>query len=820
MNYKLYCFLIIFLVSFYCKAQDSRQTSASEIKLGLEKLNTTGSVLYIAAHPDDENTRLLAYLSKELKVRTGYLSLTRGDGGQNLIGKEQAELLGLIRTQELLAARRADGAEQFFTRANDFGFSKTSKESLEIWDQEKILADMVWIIRNFKPDVIITRFPEDARAGHGQHSASAILARKAFFAAADPNRFPEQLKHVKIWQAKRLVWNTFNFNAANNTTSADQLQINVGLYNRLLGRSYGEIAAESRTNHKSQGFGTASQRGDFTEFFTHVAGIEAKKDLFEGVDLTWKRFAYENMLSNLINKVNQEFDLTNPSKSVGTLLQIKALIDKTGISYKTEQINSLIIACAGIWFEMTSADAQYAVGEAIPAKIQAIARVPANFPLKISVGETLSKQTAILLEPNQFISKTTEIRFRDPKIRQPYWLESEPLKGSFQVKNPFEIGMPEANADFSAEFILSIGDTKINVQRPVMYKFTDPVRGEIYQPLVIAPPVTATFSEKALIFSGNEPKKIEVKLQNFSKSNSGFIQPKVPAGWIVVPEVIKFDFQNKGETRTVEFSISPFGKLSSGTLEMAIIIGDKSYNQGIKEISYEHIPKQTLFPLAAARVESLELKTGGKNIGYIAGAGDLVAESLSQIGYKITILSPHEVLSTNLTGFDAIVTGIRLYNIENEVKTIQPKLLDYVEKGGVLVVQYNVNTPLQLTNIGPFPFTITRSRVTEENAKVSFLAANDALLNYPNKITEKDFDSWVQERGLYFVSDANKAYTSILSMHDSDEEPNSGSLITTNYGQGKFVYTSLSFFRQLPAGVPGAYRLFVNLISKENQKNE
>jgi len=815
MNYKLYFFSIAFLLSFYCKAQDIRQPNSSEIKLGLEKLNVTGSVLYIAAHPDDENTRLLAYLSKQLKLRTGYLSLTRGDGGQNLIGTEQAELLGIIRTQELLAARRIDGAEQFFTRANDFGFSKTSEESLEIWGKEKILSDMVWVIRNFKPDVIITRFPEDARAGHGQHSASAILAREAFSAAADAKRFTEQLKYVKPWQAKRIVWNTFNFNVANNTTSTDQLQINVGLYNPLLGKSYGELAAESRTNHKSQGFGSAGQRGDFTEFFSHIAGTEAKTDLFEGIDFSWKRITDKNDLINLIHKVNQDFDNTDPSKSVETLLNIKTLIDNTGIKYKSDEIDALILACTGIWFEMNSLEAQYAVGDSIPVKLQAIARVPKNFPLKISISESLSNQSDINLEPNKLSIINTKIFFREQKIRQPYWLESEFSKGSFEVNNSRNIGLPENNTPFSAQFIVQIGNQKIVMPHPVVYKFTDPVRGEIYQPLVIAPPVMATLSEKAFIFSGDGPKKIQVKLQNFRINSSGMIEPKIPYGWKITPQNARFNFRNKGETETIAFTITPSGKLSNGELVINTIIGDKVYNQSIKEIKYDHIPAQTLFPAAKARLEKLDLKTAGKNLAYISGAGDLVAESLRQIGYEITILSPQQVLTTSLTGFDAIITGVRLYNIEAQAKLIQPKLLEYAHNGGVLLIQYNVNTPLQISNIGPYPFTLTRNRVTEEDAKVTFITPGHSALNYPNKITEKDFDHWVQERGLYFTSDMDRAYTPVLSMNDTGEEPNNGSLLIADYGKGKFVYTSLSFFRQLPAGVPGAYRLFVNLISKQ-----
>lgn len=813
MNYGRYLFSILFLLSFFSRAQEINQLNAAEIKSGIQKLNVVGSVLYIAAHPDDENTRLLAYLAKEKKVRTGYLSITRGDGGQNLIGTEQADLLGVIRTQELLAARKIDGAEQFFTRANDFGFSKTSEESLRLWGKEQTLADVVWVIRNFKPDVIITRFPEDSRAGHGHHSASAILAREAFFAAADPKRFPEQFEYVKPWKAERIVWNTFNFNSANNTTSEDQLKINVGLYNALLGKSYGEIAAQSRTNHKSQGFGSANQRGDALEYFTHVAGSIAEADLFKGIDLSWNRFKNVEEISGLLNKTDKEFDETAPYKSVENLLKVKQLLEKTDNKTKLQEAEALILACAGIWFEMNTPEPQYALGDSIPVKLQAIARVPQNFNYKITISESFSKQKDIQLLPNKFVSINSKLLFPAKITSQPYWLQQDHTIGAYVIKNRFDVGSPETKISLSGIFTLKIGNEAIIFVKPVVYKFVDQVRGEVYQPLVIAPPVTATLSDNSFIFT-DTPKKIEIRLQSFRENTSGTIQFEIPEGWKVSPQSIPFSFAKKGSLETKEFTVIPGGKMTDGNLLVNVNVDDQTYNHSIKEIKYEHIPAQTLFPKATARLVKLDLKTSGKKIAYIAGAGDLVAESLKQIGYDVTQLSADQVLKTNLSNFDAIITGVRLYNVNQQVKTVQSKLFEYVYNGGVLLSQYNVNNPLQVENIGPYPFSLTRDRVTEEDAQVKLLAPSHRILNYPNKITEKDFEGWVQERGLYFTSQADKAYTPILSFNDKGEKPNDGSLLVADYGKGKFVYTSLAFFRQLPAGVPGAYRLFVNLISK------
>ena len=813
MNCCRYLLYSLFFVSFYCHAQESAALNAAEIKAGLQKLNVVGSALYIAAHPDDENTRLLAYLAKERKVRTGYLSITRGDGGQNLIGTEQAELLGVIRTQELLAARKVDGAEQFFTRAIDFGFSKTSKESLKLWGKDQTLADVVWVIRNFKPDIIITRFPEDGRAGHGQHSASAILAREAFHAAADPNSFPEQLKHVKPWKAKRIVWNTFNFNNSNNTTADDQLKINVGLFNPLLGKSYGEISAQSRTNHKSQGFGTASQRGDITEYFSHVAGTESKSDLFEGIDLSWNRFEYGKEISNLVDKADKEFDVSAPYNSVEALLKIKRLLDKSGNKPKIAEAESLLLACAGIWFEMNTPEPQYAVGDSIPVKLQAIMRVPRDFKYMVTISESLSKLNKISLQPNKFTSLNSKIKFPNQNISQPYWLQIDHGIGSYVVKNRYDVGAPENAIPFSGIFSIKIGEETIITVKPVVYKFTDQVRGEVYQPLVIAPPITATLSENAFIFT-NGQKKVEVQLQSFRDNVSGTLKLKTPDGWKVTPKSMTFNLTKKGSIENRSFTLAPEGKVIKGDLQLEIVVENKTFDRSVKEIRYDHIPAQTLFPKAVARLEKMDLKTTGKKIAYIAGAGDLVAESLKQIGYDVTQLSLDQALNTNLSLFDAIITGIRLYNVNPQIKTVQSKLLGYVHNGGVLLSQYNVNNPLQVQNIGPFPFALSRDRVTEEDAKVAFINPDHRVLNYPNEITEKDFEGWVQERGLYFTDDADKAYTSILSFNDEGEKPSDGSLLVTNYGKGKFIYTSLSFFRQLPAGVPGAYRLFVNLISK------
>ena len=795
--------LVALLLIPNCLKAQTPQLNAAEIAAGIEKLGVNGSVLYIAAHPDDENTRLLAYLAKETKVRTGYLSLTRGDGGQNLIGNEQAELLGLIRTQELLAARNIDGAEQFFTRANDFGFSKTPAESFKIWNKEQILADVVWVIRKFRPDVIITRFPEDSRAGHGQHSGSAILAREAFVAAADAKRFPEQLKYFPVWQAKRILWNTFNFGGTNNT-SPDQLKIDVGLFNPLLGKSYGEIAAISRTNHKSQGFGSSLQRGQAIEFFSHVGGEAAQNSIFDGVNLK----VQNPEIATLLAKIQNEYRANNPALSLPDLLRLKKAT--ANLSFNHQLLDELILACAGIWTEVISLENSYAAGDSIPVRIQAILRAKTDFPVTLAIADQKPAQ----LLPNQLFSTEHQLVSTTADITQPYWLQTKYPIGQYHISTQQEVGYPSNPTPKTVKLRLTINDQSFEWNSKVVFKATDPIKGEKYQALVIAPAVTATMTEKAYIFNGNQAQSITVQLKSFRKNSIGFIKPQLPRGWKSSPEKIDFSLAKKGDEQTVTFLITPGNEVSSGQLTLQVNTNGTIDNRGLKVMSYDHIQNITIFPEATARIEKIELKIVGKRIGYIDGAGDLVAEALKQIGYEVVHLNTSQILNSDLSTYDAIVTGVRLYNINEDLKLIQPKLMAYVQNGGTLLVQYNVNTGLKSQEIGPYPFKVVNKRVTEEDAKVTFLAPAHAALNYPNKITAKDFEGWVQERGIYFASEIDPRYTTILSMNDTGETASDGALLIANYGKGKFVYTSLVFFRELPAGVPGAYRLMANLLAK------
>ncbi|GGH10742.1 hypothetical protein GCM10007352_16690 [Mucilaginibacter phyllosphaerae] len=793
-----------------------------------------GSVLYIAAHPDDENTRLLGYLAQEKHYRTGYLSLTRGDGGQNLIGTEQGELLGLIRTQELLAARRLDGAEQFFSRANDFGFSKNPEETLKFWDKDKVLGDMVWVIRNFRPDVMICRFPTTGEGGHGNHTASAILAQEAFSAAADPKRYPQQLKYVSVWQAKRLLWNTFSFGSVN-TTSPDQFKINVGGYNPLLGKSYGEIAAESRSNHKSQGFGSARQRGDAFEFFKTILGDAPKADLMDGVDVSWNRTPFGAPIAVQIEKITKAFNSDAPQASVPALVALLGDVNQTvatnkafqtvrltegaNTAYdywhkqKTKELKELIAQCAGLWFEAYADEPAYALGDVIKIRAQIIKQSDAavNFG-GVSIVEGGIAGTNTPLAQNQL--QTFNLTLKAEKLSQPYWLESPHGIGSYTINDDLKVGNPE-NPDAPAViFLFNINGKPIEFDRTVQFKYVDPARGEIYQPLAIAPPVTANIAEHVYAFNNTQPQTVQVKLKSFTNA-SGSISLKPLADWQISPAKVDFDGKNKGDEWIVNFNVSPANtKTSTAVLQANITANGKTFAQGLLDIRYNHVPAITIFPPAEAKLVNIDLKTAGKKIGYIAGAGDLIPESLREIGYEVHLLTESEVINSNLAVYDAIITGVRAYNVNERLAYEQPKLMEYVKNGGNLLVQYNNNNGLVTRNIGPYPFTVVNQRVTEEDARVTFSDPSSPVLNYPNKITDADFNGWIQERGLYFVDNIDSRYNTPLQMNDTSMAPNKGALIVTNYGKGRFVYTSFAFFRELPAGVPGAYRLFVNLLSK------
>ena len=722
-------------------AQKQHQLSSGEILHHIKKLNVLGTVLYVAAHPDDENTRLIAHMAKERQYETGYLAMTRGDGGQNLIGNEQGIELGLIRTQELLGARRIDGGQQFFTRAYDFGFSKRTEEALAKWDKEKVLADAVWVIRKFKPDVIITRFPEDSRAGHGHHSGSAVIAREAFAAAADLNRYPEQFKYgVAPWQAKRILWNTFSFGSTN-TTAENQMKIEVGQYIPLLGKSIGEIAADSRSQHRSQGFGSASTRGTSTEYFIHVQGDKAEKDPMEGVDVSWNRIPGGEAISKQIDAIVQGYDPVYPDKSIAGLIQLKksllSITDKHWQSIKLKEVDQLLLMCSGMHIEALANKKYIPQGDTLQVSVSVNNRLGVKSTIDLAVINGSSTRPNEILKKN--INWSTSFIVPVPKnapLSQPYWLVNEMSTGHFNVNDQMLIGFPENKAAFEVQVDLTIEGEKIHVAQPVQYRFVDPAIGEFFHPVAVVP---------------------------------------LPSTENII----------------------------------------------VNKIDYEHIPSLIHFSKPVNFSIPKDIKTTGKKIGYLVGAGDKVPEALEKMGYEVVELGKNDIQADKLKMFDAVVVGVRAYNVHEWLNEKHEILMQYVQAGGNMVVQYNTNSfagPLGKMKIGPKPFVISRGRITEEDAAVKFLDPSNQLLNFPNKITSADFEGWIQERGIYFAENFSADYKAVLSMHDEGEQDLLGSLIVRNEGKGRFIYTGLVFFRELPAGVGGAYRLFANLVSNPNRK--
>lgn len=825
---KQYSFLGLLLLMILGSAAQTSPTS-SEIYLGLRKLNVLGSVLYVAAHPDDENTRLLTWFSKDRLYRTGYLSLTRGDGGQNLIGEEQGIELGLIRTQELLAARRIDGAEQFFTRAYDFGYSKTPQETFTKWDKEKILADVVWVIRKFQPDVIITRFPTTGEGGHGHHTASAILANEAFTAAADPKRFPEQLQYVQPWQARRILWNTFNF-GSNNTQRDDQFKFDVGGYNPVLGKSYGEIAADSRSQHKSQGFGVPRSRGEALEFFASTGGDKVSADLFEDVNTDWKRVKGGEAVAQLIQSAIGSFDFLQPQKSIAPLVRIYKAISALPQSYwrdqKLKETKALIEDASGLWVEAFSPQQYVVQGDSVRINIVLNDRNGAGAQLSritlngfdTTINQTLTKNK------NFTLSKTLPVSKEKP-ITQPYWLEHKMSEGYYTVNDQQLIGQPDVTPSYKLSFTVNLEGESFVFEKPVRYKFTDPVRGELYQPLVVLPPYTLDIPSRLNIVAKGSRKPGMEELTYTAQKDLSSVKIYTDKENVVVHDTNPL---RKGGTKS--FSRPFAGQLVESALSRATADSfairyyeepGKTTAKSLHTIRYDHIPYINYFTDAQASYVVVDLKTAGKKIGYIVGAGDKVPEALEQMGYEVTLLTDKELTRNNLKQFDAIISGVRAYNTNEWLNKHHEKLMKYVEGGGNLIVQYNTSNQIGpvRAKIGPYNFNISRARITDEKAAVTFLKPNHPVLNFPNKITGEDFNQWVQERSIYHATGWDKAFEPILSMSDPGEGTEEGSLIVAKHGKGYFTYTGLVFFRQLPAGVPGAYRLLANLIAL-NQKKE
>jgi len=809
-------------------AQVPDKPSSAEIYHKLQKLQVLASVLYVAAHPDDENTRMISYFSNERHAHTTYLSLTRGDGGQNLVGPQIRELLGAIRTQELLAARRTDGGHQRFTRANDFGYSKHPDETLQLWNKEDVLSDVVWTIRSTRPDIIINRFDHRSPGRtHGHHTSSAMLSVDAFDKTGSTDVFPEQLRYVKPWSTQRVFFNTswWFYGSRAKFAEADKtnlLSVDVGVYYPLLGKSNNEIASLSRSMHKSQGFGSTGARGSEVEYLELIKGDMPQEDALAGINTTWSRIAGGAPIGEALAMIDRDFDHTNPSASVPALLSVHSMIsqledDGFWVPMKKKEVEDLLKHCAGIYVEAVADHYVASPGAELPVYVEAINRSDADVTLKhISFPFAgLDTSTNLVLENNVRFNSEKKLNIPgEQPYTSPYWLREKGTLGMYHVADQKMIGIPEPSSGLQMEYLLAFGDVEIPFSTTLVYKRNDPVKGEVYRPFEIMPPVYLQVDEDVFVFSGAEAKTVDVLVKCNRNNLNGSVALQLPDGWVAEPANHDIMLAESGEEELISFQLTPPAQSAEGDLQVIFTSseGDK-YDQSASIIDYDYIPTQTILEPATARIVKVDLIKRGSRVAYIEGAGDKIPESLRQVGYEVVVIDPLSVSTATLAPYDAVILGIRAYNTVDRIKFFHDDLMSYVEQGGTLLVQYNTSRRLPVPSIGPYPMQLSRDRVAVEEAEIRVLQPEHAVMNRPNKITEKDFDNWVQERGLYFADEWDDKYTAILSSNDPGEDPRNGGLLIAKHGKGHFIYSGYSWFRQLPAGVPGAYRLFVNLIS-------
>jgi LmbE family N-acetylglucosaminyl deacetylase len=802
----------------------------------LRSFATMGSVLYIAAHPDDENTQVITYLARGRGYRTAYLSLTRGDGGQNLLGPQLGEALGVARTQELLAARRLDGGRQYFTRAKDFGYSKSAEETLNVWDRSAVLGDIMRVFREFRPDVIITRFSPKPAPTHGHHTASAVLAVEAFRLAADPAAFPEQLRELRPWQARRIVHNVgqgagaanpgggmaIAGSPANVPDGPGVVKVEVGGRDPVSGESFASIAARSRGMHRTQGFGVGAppvHEGSRIEPFVLLAGDAATTDLLDGVDTTWNRVPGGAEIARASDEAIATFNAQDPAAAVPALLAIRrrlaGLPEDPVVSDKRAQLDRIIQACLGLEVDTVADRAEVVPGERVKLRHTAVvrSRIPVRWTAVRypSVQRAITK--AIALRPNQLVVRdASQVVPASTPPSQPYWLRTKGTVGLFDVDDPSLIGRPENPPAFPLEYVFDVGGQTLVIAgepRPA----ADPAAPALRRRLEVIAPVSVRFIAGVRLFAPGAARPVTVDLTAARARAAGTVRLDAPAGWVVTPASQPFRLAAPGAHARFTFTVTAPPQLATAPLGASVEINGQRFDQQRIEVRYDHLPLQLLQPPASAHAVSLELATRGRHVGYLPGAGDDVPAALEQMGYEVTSLTGADLTPDRLRGLDAVVIGIRAFNVRTDLAERLPGLFAYVEAGGTVVAQYNTLDGLREGWLAPFQLHLSRDRVTDEHAPVTILAPEHPVLTVPNRISAADFEGWVQERGLYFPDRWDERFTAILASGDPGEPPLKGGLLVARHGNGYVVYTSLAWFRQLPEAVPGAYRLFANLVS-------
>ena len=841
-------------------------SGAAEIEQSLHKLNELGTILHIAAHPDDERTAVLAYFARGRHMRAAYLSLTRGEGGQNLIGSEQGAQLGIIRTQELLAARQVDGAEQFFTRAIDFGFTRTADETLQKWGHDRILSDVVWVIRRYRPDVILLGFSGTPRDGHGQHQASAMIGKEAFTAAADPKMFPEQLKYVPVWQAKRLAqaagFGGFGLavGGRGGRGGADPVPPGVvppvaeaetgpaadtGAFNPILGYSYEELAVLSRSMHHSQGTGAMRRPGAGRSTFVITGGEPAGKDLFDGIDTTWNRLPGGGAVQAVLDEAIHDYEPAHPEKAIPWLVKARPLMAAIAdplAKVKLTELDETIAQCAGLFVEAQARRFEVTPGATLSVTVTALNRSIAKVTLEgarvegIWMQDEEAKPATLGYNQSADIAMNLEVP-AGQAYTQPYWLVKPATADVYQVDDQMLIGLADTPAAVQVHVRLTVEGVGIELVRPVHHRYADRAQGERVRPLIVVPGVAVNLPEPVALFPDASSRQVQVSVQANVADAQGDLRLEVPAGWKAEPQSRSFQIAVPGEQRVVTFQVTPPVGETTASLRAVAKVNGRDIASGIQTIAYPHFPEQTLFTPSEIKLVRANIKVTAKKVGYIMGAGDEMPDALRQLGLDVTLLGQSDLEQGELSRFDAIVAGVRAYNVRADIRANQPRLMDYVKNGGTYIVQYQTGdspdpaaprgqqppNPFNqgqgapvTTNLGPYPFAVpggNKYRITVEEAPLAFPHQDSPLLQYPNHIDPRDFEGWVQERGVYFAAQWDARYQTVLSSQDPGEKPLEGGEIWTRYGKGVYIFTAYSWFRQLPAGVPGAYRLFANLLS-------
>lgn len=798
-------------------AQQVRSANSAQIYHEIAQLKNLTNVLYFAAHPDDENTRLIAWLVNDRHIRTAYLSLTRGDGGQNILGNEQGAALGLIRTHELLEARKMDGAEQYFTRAIDFGFSKNFDETFKHWDKELLTGDAVWVMRKYRPDVIICRFPPNEQAGHGQHAASAIIAAKAFKASGDEKQFSQQLKYYSAWQPKRILFNAFRFGSSN-TTTEDMFKLSVGQYSPLLGMGFGELAGISRSIHRSQGAGTPSTPGVQLEYFKMVDGDTFSQSIFDGIDITWGR-AGKPEIGGMIEEIMNAYDFKHPDASIKSLIALRKQIETVEDAYwrkqKLEELDGIILHCSGLMAEAYTKQPEAIRGEVLPFTLRVIARSSKAVHIKSISWPDLDSVANIKLQGDTLVSLTHNVKLPDSlPVTQPYWME-KPIKdaGHFAIPVDTLLGYPEAPNELNVKLTVKIGGVLFDLPVPLSYKKLDPTHGDVVEALRIVPDASIEFTSGLIVSNTDGSAEASVRIHaNKYISNASLVIYSLSMSHEIKGLNLK---QGMDTTITTKFTAREIKEITDGDfILLANMMSEGMYADKVQHIiKYEHLPTLQYFTMAYTRVLHRNWDCKAKRIAYIEGAGDLVDDVLKFTGLQVDMLTESDITAEKLKKYDAVIAGIRAVNTEKRIGSWMPALLDYTRNGGTLIMQYNTLQDMATKDFGPYPITLSGQRVTEEDAKVTFLQPTHKLLNYPNKITDADFADWVQERGLCFPAKWDEHYTPLFRMNDTGEQPLDGNTLYTQYGKGHYIYTTMSFFRQLPAGNKGAVRLLMNMVS-------